>query len=414
MRILTINFSDLDGGAARAAYRLHQGLLTIGVGSRMYVQNRSSDDRFVDAPSTAFAKAASKVRPSLDLRPVSRYPNYQRKMFSPAWMPSRGLVDLINGSDADVVHMHWVNGGMLRIEDLARIQRPIVWSMHDMWPFTGGCHYDEECGRYASHCGACPILGSDRERDLSYKVFERKSRIYRSLRPITFVGLSHWMATSARNSALAQGHNVVELPNPIDTEVFKPVDRMEARRMLGLPLDRPLILFGAVNATADPRKGFRHLAAALELIPQNSVELVIFGSSRPKDPPRLGHPMHYVGRLSDDVSLALLYNAADVSVVPSVQENLSNTIVESLSCGTPAVAFRIGGNPDMIDHQQNGYLARPFDAADLASGIRQALDNGTGAWRRAARVSAVERFGMLRVAERYKELYGSIISSERQ
>ncbi len=330
-------------------------------------------------------------------------------MFSPAWVPATGLVKRINSSDADVVHMHWVNGGMLRIEDLKSITKPIVWSLHDMWPFTGGCHYDEHCGRYSSHCGACPVLDSSMEKDLSYRIFERKRKAFGTMAPMTFVGLSNWMAECARESRLLEGHSVVQLPNPIDTNVFKPVDQRVARDILGLPLDRPLILFGAVNATADPRKGFEHLSKALDELPSGSVELAIFGSSRPLVPPRLGHPMHYLGRLNDDISLSLLYSAADVTVVPSLQENLSNTIVESLACGTPAVAFSIGGNPDMIDHLHNGYLAKAFDPSDLAIGIRHILDQrAQGQFHTNARAVAVERFALERVAQRYLQLYTSL------
>jgi glycosyltransferase involved in cell wall biosynthesis len=414
MKVLTINSSDIEGGAARAAYRLHQGLLRVGAGSRLMVQGRSSDDPFVEGPpDTLLGKAFAKMRPSLDLRPVRRYPNWQGRMFSPAWIPAGKLVERINASDADIVHLHWVAGGMLRVEDLAAIRKPLVWSMHDMWPFTGGCHYDEECGRFTSHCGRCPILGSVQEKDLSHRVFERKLRTFRGMPPITFVGLSSWMADSAKSSALLGGHAVEQLPNAIDTEVFKPMDRVEARRMLGLPLDRTIVLFGAVNATADPRKGFAHLSAALKELPVGSVELAIFGASRPLDPPRLEHPFHYMGRFGDDISLCLLYNAADVTVVPSVQENLSNTIVESLSCGTPAVGFAIGGNVDMIDHLRNGYLAKAFDASDLARGISHVLDPvNAPALRDQARRTALERFELEHVARRYLALYDGVL--ERQ
>ncbi|MDQ3100293.1 MAG: glycosyltransferase family 4 protein, partial [Bacteroidota bacterium] len=393
-------------------YRLHQGLLRIGVVSRLFVQGRSSDDPYVQGPATLLAKAASKVRPSVDLRPLKNYPNWERKMFSAAWLPAPDLVRKINSSDADVVHLHWINGGMLRIEDLAKIRKPMVWSMHDMWAYTGGCHYDENCGKFMTHCGKCPILASDEEKDLSYRVFERKQRTYGNMAPITFIGLSKWMADSARSSALTKGHEVVELPNPIDTQVFKPIDKKMARQILGLPLDRPIVLFGAVNATADPRKGFSHLKAALAVLPKGSVELAIFGASRPIDAPDLGHPTHFMGRLNDDLSLCLLYNAADVTVVPSVQENLSNTIVESLSCGTPAVAFKIGGNPDMIEHMSNGYLAKPFDPKDLAHGIGEVLGrNQTGAFSTRARELTMERFEMELVSRKYLELYQRVQST---
>jgi len=411
MRILTVNSSDLDGGAARAAYRLHQGLLRIGVDSRMLVQSRSSDDQRVQGPRTSFDKAMSRLRPTLDLHPVRRYPTFGRKMFSPAWLPFGGLVDRINASDADVVHLHWITAGMLRLEDLARVRKPMVWSLHDMWAYTGGCHYDEGCDRWKSSCGACPILGSTREGDLSRKVFQRKLATYSSLKErITIIGLSSWMAECARESTLLKGFRVEQLPNPIDTQVFKPVDRNVAKQILGLPTEKPLVLFGAVNATADPRKGFPHLSEALRALPKGSVELAVFGASRPDQPPDLGHPIHYLGRLHDDASLCVLYNAADVTVVPSLQENLSNTIVESLACGTPVAAFAIGGNGDMVEHGVNGVLVPAFDAGALAQGILSSVaGDRSPTLRENARRTALERFELKTVSERYGTLYRSLL-----
>jgi glycosyltransferase involved in cell wall biosynthesis len=411
MRILTVNVSDLDGGAARAAWRLHQALLKKGVHSGSFVQKKLSDDHRIIGPQGQRAGIMARLRPSLDMRPVKGYPNYRRKMFSPAWFPNGPLVDRINASDADLVHLHWINGGMLSVEDIQEIRKPLVWSMHDMWTFTGGCHYDEECGRHATHCGSCPVLGSSREKDLSHRVFRRKQACFSKLSPITFVGLSRWMADLARSSPLLKGHEVVQLPNPIDTNTFKPVDKRMARELLGLPQDRSLVLFGAVNATADPRKGFELLQKSLLQIPWGDVELVIFGSSQPSDPPKLGHPMHYMGRMSDDITLCLLYNAADVTVVPSLQENLSNTIIESLSCGTPAVAFDIGGNPDMIVHGRNGFLATPFDPGDLAKGIMEVLQaRGSGMHAQNAREDVLRKFSADVVADRYIALYSNVLA----
>jgi glycosyltransferase involved in cell wall biosynthesis len=411
MKVLTVNSSDLGGGAARAAFRLHQGLLAIGVDSRMLVQNRRSDDRCVQGPNTLLEKTMARVRPTLDLLPVKRYPNYGRKMFSPAWLPFGGIADRINASDADVVHLHWIAAGMIRIEDLERIRKPMVWSMHDMWPFSGGCHYDEGCDRWRTSCGACPVLGSSQEKDLSSKVFRRKQATYAKLKGrVTIVGLSGWMAQCARESALLKGFRVVRLPNGINTNVFKCIDRNEAKRILGLPTHKPLVLFGAENAMSDRRKGFRHLSEALQALPPGSVELAVFGASRPEQPPDLGHPIHYLGRFHDDISLCLLYNAADVTVVPSLQENLSNTIVESLACGTPVAAFDICGNGDMVTQGYNGFLVPAFDPQALALGIIDVV-GGTrySTMRRNARHMALERFELLGVSKCYRKLYNMVI-----
>lgn len=413
MKVLTVNYSDLDGGAARAAYRLHEGLQRIGVGSELLVRSKSSDDRLVHGPQGNWEKAQAILRPVLDQRATRGYSS-KASLFSPAKIRFSGMVDRINAFDADVVHLHWITGGMMRVEDLAGIRRPMVWSLHDMWPFTGGCHYDGECGRFTAQCGSCPVLHSDQENDLSRSVFRRKARTYAATKNLTIIGLSRWMADTAASSTLFKDKRVVHLPNGIDTTRFKPLDKRWAKEALGLPTNKPLVLFGAVNATGDKRKGFDHLQAALKQLPPGSVELAVFGASRPPKEPDLGHPSHYLGRLQDDATLCLLYNAADVTVVPSTQENLSNTIVESLACGTPAVAFAIGGNSDMIDHHGNGALAKPFDAADLAAGIRWVVEHpDPKALSAAARRTALERFELVRVAERYRALYEEVVRTAR-
>jgi glycosyltransferase involved in cell wall biosynthesis len=359
-------------------------------------------------------KALGIVRPTLDLMPLRRHPRMLPIMFSPAWVPFTGFARRINESDADVAHLHWVAGGMMRIEDLAYVRKPIVWSLHDMWGYTGGCHIDAGCGRFRTHCGACPALGSTHEHDLSHRVFERKARTLARVRNLTIVGLSGWMAACARESTLFRDLRVVHLPNPIDTGLFKPVEQRIVREMLGLPVDRKLLLFGGYKATDNPYKGFAELSKALDGLRGEGAELMILGANRPKDPPDLGSPTHYMGSYQDELSLALLYNAADVTIVPSHQENLSNTIMESLACGTPVVAFDIGGNADMVEHRVNGWLAKPLEADHLAEGIRWTLANsGPAGLREAARRTVEERFERSKVAQRYHELYKEVLNAAR-
>lgn len=360
MKILIVNTSDIQGGAARAAYRLHKALLAEGVDSQMLVQSKSSDDFTVLGPQTKFQKAMGKLRPTLDSIPVRRYPERTKTLFSPSWLLFAGLVDKINSLNPDVVHLHWIAGGMMRIEDLAKINAPIVWSLHDMWAFTGGCHYDEECAGYQKQCGACPVLGSDKDKELSRKVWLRKQACFARLPNMTIVGLSKLVADCAASSSLFKSNPVVNLPNPIDTQIFAPFEQAEARKLFNLPHDKKLVLFGAMGATSDPRKGFQELAQALDHLPAD-YQLVVFGSSEPQTPQGFKQKAHYLGHLHDDVSLRVLFSAADVMVVPSLQENLSNAIMESLACGMPVVGFAIGGNADLIDHKQTGYLAKPFD-----------------------------------------------------
>ena len=410
MKILIVSQSDIGGGAARAAYRLHKSLLSIDVNSMMLVQSKHSDDHTVIGPETKLKKGFAQFRPTLDKLPVQFYKKRTKTPFSPAWLPYSGVVKHINDINPDIVHLHWINGGFIKIKDVSRIKYPIVWTLHDMWPFTGGCHYNNEgCVKFIESCDLCPVLGSKKYYDLSYRTFKRKIKYYNNL-PITVVGLSKWLTESAKNSKLFGRKNIINLPNPIDTEIFKPLDKHIAREMLGMPQEKKIILFGASKATDTPRKGFKELTEALRLVNASNVELAVFGSGTPQNPPDFSFPVHYLGRFNDDLSLSVLYSAADVMVVPSLQENLSNVIMESLSCGTPVVAFDIGGNGDMIDQKINGYLAKPYDPSDLASGIEWILNNSNDKnLSDNCRSKVINNFEMKIVAKKYIELYEDIL-----
>lgn len=411
VKILIVNTSDINGGAARAAYRLHQSLLMKNIDSQMLVMNKSSDDFTVLNTTSKAQKVINKLKPILDTAPVKFYKNKSATLFSPAWIFSKNIIEEINTLKPDVVHLHWINAGMLRIEDLAKINAPIIWSLHDMWAFTGGCHYDEECNRYKSQCGECKVLSSNKKSDLSYRVFKRKKKSYSKISDLTVVGLSQWLQQCAEQSPLFIGRKVVNLPNSIDTSQFKPFDKNKSRELWNLPMDKKLVLFGAMGATSDPRKGFNELSEAFKNIARDDIEFVVFGASTPIKPPDLGCKTHYLGSLSDDVSLVTLYSSVDVMVAPSLQENLSNTIMESLACSTPVVAFDIGGNSDLIEHKVNGYLAQPFDSKELAVGIEWLLDNERyDEFCLNARIKVERDFDSKVVVEKYIRLYEGIIN----
>lgn len=408
--MLIVNLDDQGGGAARAAFRLHAALLEHGLDSHMLVQNRRVEADTIIAPNGSLAKLRALTSAIVDELPLRSYPKRTKTTFSPAQAPSGTPSDRINALKPDIVHLHWINGGMLRIEDIAKIKAPVVWSMHDMWAFTGGCHYDEHCGRYREACGQCPVLDSSRPADLSRRVLQRKLRAFDRKRRMVMVGLSRWMTKAAAESSIFRDRAVVHLPNPIDTSTFSPLDQGRARKLLGLPVDRTLLLYGAMNATGDPRKGYSELSRALAYLVDVAVELVVFGAERPAQVEPHAQPTHYLGRIDDDARLRLLYAAADVMVVPSRQENLSNAIMESLACGTPVVAFNIGGNSDLVDHQVSGYLARDGDPADLAHGIRWILGHQDPTSLSSHAVGAVrERFDSKLVARKYADLYRDIL-----
>jgi len=409
VKVLIVNASDIEGGAARAAYRLHQALLTQGVDSQMLVQSKISDDFRVLVSASKLKKKFAKLRATLDGLPVRFYKHRTKTLFSPSFLPCSDVVDRINALNPDVVHLHWIAGGMIGIEDIAKIKAPIVWSLHDDWGFTGGCHIKWGCREYLEKCGSCPRLGSNQAYDLSRIVFNRKKSTYAKVDHLIIIGLSRWLTTCAKESKLFEGKKVLHIPNPINIKVFSPVMKDNARSLLHLPYDKKLILFGANSAISDINKGFSKLSKALEKIDSKNTELIVFGSGEPQAPQGFKQKVYYLGQLHDDVSLRVLYSAADVMVVPSLQENLSNAIMESLACGTPVVGFDVGGNSDLIDHLENGYLAKPFDTDDLAEGIENILiaDNYDELCQN-ARGKVVREFDSQIVAGRYIELYEQI------
>ena len=414
MRPVLLNTYDQIGGAARAAYRLHRGLRRVGLDSQLLVQRKVSDDPSVHDPEGRLAKLVARARPFLDSMPLWRYSGRRHEPFSPAGFPD-GLARRVAALGADLVHLHWVGGGFLHTNSLAKFGRPVIWTLHDSWAFTGGCHVPGECVRYRDACGACPALGSARDRDLSRHVLERKRRAW-SRQVLSIVAPSRWLADAAHASALFRESSIEVIPNGIDLARFKPFDPSAAREFLGLPLDRSIVLFGGVGSLTDRNKGFSFLVEALErLVSQlgvTNVELVVVGQSAPEPEPRLALPARYAGPLGDEESMALYLAAADVLVLPSLQENQPNMVVEAMACGTPTVAFRAAGLPDLVEHEQTGFLADPYDAESLARGIAWVLEDparrktlGMAARRRAERDHEIEG-----VARRYRSLYERVVA----
>ncbi|MDW8002857.1 MAG: glycosyltransferase family 4 protein [Deltaproteobacteria bacterium] len=412
MKVLHINTCDILGGAARAAYRLHRALLNEGIESRMLVQTKKSDDWTVIGPEGKFEKFINLLRPHIDRLPVFFYKNRTKTLFSPSWLPFSNVLKKINRIDPDIVHLHWICGGMLRIEEIAKIRKPIVWTLHDNWIFTGGCHIKWNCDKYKYVCMECPNLNSNKKNDLGNIGWKRKKKLF-SEKDIVIVCPSRWIYEACKESSILSGRYILNIPNLLDISVFKPFDKHKSRELWNLPLNKKLILFGAIVAIKDVNKGYHKLVEALKLIRTEHVELVVFGSSEPKDAPNLGFKTHYLGHLSDDISLVTLYSAADVMVVPSLQENFSNVIMESLACGTPVVAFNVGGNSDMIDHLQNGYLAKPFDSEELARGIDWVINNDNyEELCKNAREKILKEFDSKKIVLKYLQLYRDILENK--
>ncbi|GAB4517382.1 MAG: glycosyltransferase family 4 protein [Anaerolineae bacterium] len=412
---LMVSTSDIRGGAARATFRLHQGLRALGVGSYLLAFRRLSGDSAVVRVPGKLALQRVKFSTWADRYPLSLYPRRDKHHHWSVNLTPNGIAEQINYLNPSLVHLHWVGDGFVPIGALKHINVPILWTLHDMWTFTGGCHYTGGCEGYQTRCGHCPQLKSNMTFDLSRVIMRSKEKHWRGLN-LTVITPSRWLAECVKASSLLHQARVEVIPNGLDLEKYKPLDKATARHMLGLPQDKHLILFGALQSLTDTRKGAHHLHRALAQLAQThheSTEVVIFGAPKPPHPPDFGLKAHYLGTLYDDLSLAMMYAAADVFVAPSVQDNLPNTVMEALACGTVCVAFNIGGMPDMISHCENGYLATPFEADDLAQGVRWLLEDDA---RRAhmgqrARRDVEARFELGVIARRHVDLYQEVLHS---
>jgi len=412
MRVLLINTSERTGGAAIACNRLMEALKKHGVKAKMLVRDKQTDKLAVVA-----------IKPSWRL-PLKFL--WERVVIFFALRLRRHnlfLVDIANvGTDitkmrefqqADVIHLHWVNQGFLSmntIEKMLACGKPIVITMHDMWYFTGICHYSAGCDRYRSQCQACHLLGGTQwPIDLAKRVFERKQKIY-GKGSVTFVGCSRWMANLAKESILTRGHLVVNIPNAIDTTLFHPIDKTGLRAGRGWDTNKKFILFGAQRIT-DKRKGFHYLVEACRLIEQQHpelarlIEVVVVGGDSATVQNLLPFPVKPVSYVSDPKQMVELYNSVDIYVTPSLQDNLPNTIMEAMACGIPCVGFNVGGIPEMIDHKKNGYVAAYKNEDDFAQGIAWTLSADYRLLSETARQKTLDTYSEEAVAKKYLEVY---------
>lgn len=418
MNVLLLGTYDIHGGAARAAYRLHLGLRAVGENSRMLVGHKKSTDPNVmtlapvDAAEAAHARAVQAEMEG-ELR---AYPGFDPAT-SPAFHDDRSLVgDILVRQlpPADVVNLHWVSGfvdgtSFLRSRPSGQ---PVVWTLHDMNTFTGGCHYAAGCTRFLDGCGACPVLLSHDPGDLSHRILERRKEAVSAARvagtPLHVVAPSRWLAGEARRSALFRDIPVSVIPYGLETDVFTPTDRAEARRSFNLSPDQKLIVFVA-HVVTDPRKGLALLDEALcRLGPQRDLALLMVGLGTPA----LKAPVVQLksGLISDDATMSRLYSAADLVVVPSLEDNLPNTVLEAMASGTPVVGFHSGGIPDMITPGETGFLAEAGDTASLARAIAEAFADPVrlSAMGRSARARVEREHTLAAQANRYRDLYHSL------
>lgn len=415
MKVLVVNTSELTGGAAIAAGRLAEALTREGVEVTMLVRDASA------APAQWVMPASTPVLDKV------RFVAERGLIFAANGLQREGLFGVDIGAfghditrlpafrEADVIHLHWVNQSFLSMADIRRVLRsgkPVVWTLHDQWPFTAICHYSDGCRRFTTGCFRCPQLGGLRHPDIARMVFRAKRRAYAGAR-LAFVGCSRWIAGLARESALTAGHEVTSIPNPFPVWRFLPLDRAEARRRLGLPADRRLVLFASAKVT-DPRKGLVWFVQACRLLADGGddpgFDVAVMGGHAEELASMLPGNVHLLGYVNGDEALRAAYSAADLFVTPSLQDNLPNTIVEAMACGTPCVAFATGGIPEMITHGSDGFLAAAGSAEKLADGISFILGHDAPeSLRKAARRKAETMYGD--TARSYIDLYSRMIEA---
>lgn len=418
MKVLIVNTSERSGGAAVAARRLMEALNNNGAQARMLVRDKQTDNISVSDLGQRWLRQWQFM---WERWLIFCRLHFKRQRLFEIDTASQGadITKTREFRDADVVHLHWVNQGMLSLKGIRKILRSgkaVVWTMHDAWPSTGICHLTLGCNRFKTECRRCRLLpdgGSD--ADLANRVWRRKRDVFASGN-IHFVACSRWLQNEAKASALLRGCTVDNIPNPIDTRIFRPQDRREARIANHLPEDKRLILFVSQRAT-NPYKGMDYLVEACDLMVKSRPEMkkdtcvVVLGGHAEEVGGLLPFETLPVGYVSDERRIASLYAAADVFVLPSLSENLPNTIMEALACGVPCVGFNVGGIPEMIDHRRNGYVAQYRSAADLAQGLAWTLaEADPEELRRNALHKARTQYSQQSVALRYIDVYNQALA----
>lgn len=413
LKVVHLCYSDDRGGAAIGARRSHLAMLSQGVDSKLVVvKKHSSDPRVIELPArNTFRRFVTKLGIYLTRLQKSGNPIIRTLNFLPM-----GTAKFLNSLDADIVQMHWVAADTISVGEIARINKPVVWKLPDMWPFSGAEHYlnPGDIPRYKEGYTAANRQSHESGLDVDRLAWLYKKYVWRNA-DFSVVGPSKWIADCAAESVLFRDLRIRHIPNPLDLELYKPKSKRAARQAFGLAQEKRLIMFGAMQATRDSRKGFQYLEQALthlrEYLSPEAVELVVLGSDGPEGQQLSGFNVHYLGTIRDECELVDAYNAADMFVLPAAADNLPNVIKEATCCGVPCAGFNIGGMPDMVDHLETGYLAQPYDATELAKGIAWTIERSTPELRKEVRTRAEGKHHHDIVIERYLDFYHEILES---
>lgn len=416
MRVLIINTSERIGGAAVAASRLMEALKNNGIKAKMLVRDKQTDQISVVELNKTWKNIWHFVWERIIIWKANHFKKHNLFAVDIA-NTGTDITNLPEFKQADVIHLHWINQGMLSMKDLRKILtagKPVVWTMHDMWTFTGMCHYAGECKRYTEECHHCPFLyGGGSKKDLSYRTYRKKQKLYKGIH-ITFVACSRWLETMAKQSKLFKEQTVTNIPNAINTNLFKPSNKKEAREKCHLPQDKKLLLFGSVKIT-DKRKGLTYFIEACKLLAEKYPEMketigvVVFGQQSSQLESMIPFPVYAMNYVNSEKEIVNIYNAVDLYVTPSLEDNLPNTIMEAMACGVPCIGFNVGGIPQMIDHLHNGYVAQYKSSEDFANGIRWALTESEypNLSEEASR-KVVSNYSEGIIAKRYIDIYNKV------
>jgi glycosyltransferase involved in cell wall biosynthesis len=406
MKIIHVVANDY-GGAGRAAKRIVDSLNLIEEDAQLYAEDVTTNN------TALINRTPLTQKKYLFLRKLN---HLLLLVFRPKTMFSIDLfgANILRNKDmkeADILHLHWVNAGVIPFRILKKIGQsniPVVWTFHDMNPFTGGCHYDQECNKYQTLCTNCPLSGQSDFR-LPLLVQKRKANLISNMN-IVGVGCSTWITNSAKSSTIFSKKKIIKIGNTLNFKKYKPQNKEEVRSILGINTKKKIVLFGAIASDKDKRKGLKYLVQAINSLPVDEYAVAIFGNSVENIGFEKDFEIYKFGNITNEDKLIKVYNSADVFVAPSIQENLSNAVMEALACGTPVVAFDIGGMSDMIIHNQNGYLASPFSGTDLAKGIKSCANNQD--FRKHARKIVMKKFNQKKIATEYRDLYREMLQRE--
>lgn len=375
MKILHVIAGNLNGGAAKGAFGLHKALLDNGIDSRIITNSQYyiPDDATIHYVSQKgkLNKISNFIRKALERAQLLVYPKRLKRIFSTGYF-GYNILKHKAYKEADIVHLHWINAGMIDIKILEKMKKPIVWTMRDMWPMTGGCHYAMECERFKLGCGKCPQLGSEVTEDLSKKVIDRKIKYIP--KSVKIIGISTWLSEMAKDSYIFKNFDIRTISNGVNTSQFIRFDKGEARSKLGIITNKKIVLFGSAKLK-DYYKGVDKFLESLQFLDKSQIHLAFFGKVDNRFLKGLNFDYSNLGYLSSYEELNLAYSAADVFVAPSIQEAFGKTLVESLCCGTPVVCFDATGPRNIVIHKLTGYRAIPYDVRDLAEGINWTIKN---------------------------------------